>query len=67
MADEYQPAEVLIFSQQDAPLAPRLFEQRAVIGTAGDLAHGEHVKAVGAQGAYDGEVAALVGQEARRG
>jgi hypothetical protein len=57
-------AEVLVFRKQHAPLLAPEKDDFAICCATGDLCNSDHVVAGSPQGADDGEVTALVGEEA---
>jgi hypothetical protein len=61
MANENQSAEVFVLCQQDAVFATGLINQFTIVRTLCDFAYGEHIVAIGSQGAHDGEVTAFIG------
>jgi hypothetical protein len=63
--DEF--SEVLVFRQQDAFFAQGEAEDVWVASAGGEFGDGENLMAGGPEGADDGEVATLIGEEAHGG
>ena len=66
VADEYQPAEVFVFGQQNSVIRPREFHQLPIDGSPLHLAYGQYIMAFRARGSHNHKVTALVREEAHR-
>ncbi len=66
VAHEDQPAEVFVLRQKNALLVVRTRNHLSVIRSGSPLADSGDIVACRSQGANDGEVATLIGQEANR-
>lgn len=66
-AGKYQPAEVLVFSEQYAFFAMSLLDQLAVNGAFGYFTHSQNIMAFGTQNSDDAEIATLISQKPQFG